>query len=159
RVVWYDARGLDVETAKSVLPRLATLRYTGVVFSTSNVADFAPLVSSTITPLLHVESREALDAVLAAVPALADRLVIGSDDVDFLSAISADGRSTCFFAYVDDRDSLHASIQHGAGFSHLVVKFRDPTNIPLELVIASLQATRTVLVKEIAEGDVDDAVV
>jgi 3-dehydroquinate synthase II/3-amino-4-hydroxybenzoic acid synthase len=41
-----------------------------------------------------------------------------------------------------------------------MVAFRDPTNIPLELVIASLQATRTCLIKEITlPEDVDDAVV
>jgi 3-dehydroquinate synthase II/3-amino-4-hydroxybenzoic acid synthase len=41
-----------------------------------------------------------------------------------------------------------------------MVSFQDPTNIPLELVIASLQPTDTVLIKEITNpDDVDDAVV
>jgi len=42
----------------------------------------------------------------------------------------------------------------------LWILFRDPTNIPLELVIASLQSTKTILMKEIKDNkNVDDAIV
>ena len=43
---------------------------------------------------------------------------------------------------------------------YLWILFRDPTNIPLELVIASLQSTGTILMKEIKDpANVDDAIV
>ena len=70
------------------------------------------------------------------------------------------GLTTCYRAYVDDGASLHESIREGHHHGYLMVRFRDPTNIPLELVIATLQATRTVLIKEISTPvDVDDAIV
>jgi 3-dehydroquinate synthase II/3-amino-4-hydroxybenzoic acid synthase len=70
------------------------------------------------------------------------------------------GLRTCLHAYVDDADSLHRAIHEGRDHAYLVIRFRDPTNIPLELVIASLQATHTVLLKEIDNPtDVDDAIV
>nr|WP_283248099.1 3-dehydroquinate synthase II [Erwinia rhapontici] len=67
---------------------------------------------------------------------------------------------SCYICYVDDQKSLLGSISDGIDFDYLWILFRDPTNIPLELVIASLQSTHTILMKEVKEpSNVDDAIV
>jgi len=162
-LVWFDSRAVAAEAdLRAMLPRLVTARYTGVVFYPDNVGAFAPLVSTQASLVLHVESRSQLDEALASASGLRDRdnLVVSTADPQLLEALKAEGFSTCMRAYVDDGESLHEAIRMGAGASFLMIKFRDPTNIPLELVIASLQATRTVLIKELSSPvDVDDAVV
>ncbi|WP_165678966.1 3-dehydroquinate synthase II, partial [Metapseudomonas otitidis] len=85
---------------------------------------------------------------------------VALNDAEALAELGQDGLLTCFTSYVDDRDSLLGAIDQGLRFNYLWILFRDPTNIPLELVIASLQPTSTVLMKEIkAPTDVDDAIV
>lgn len=159
RVIWYDARGLTEAEAKAVLPRLARLRYTGVVASAENLVDVANAAGPSVVPIVAVDGRQELDGLLERAPEFRDRLVVAHTDAAFLAAVATEGLRTCLLTYVDDPQSLHDAIARGARCHHLVIRFRDPTNIPLELVIASLQATHTVLVKDIAPNDVDDAVV
>ncbi|GAA4462922.1 3-dehydroquinate synthase II [Nibrella saemangeumensis] len=66
----------------------------------------------------------------------------------------------CFKAFVKDAESLNEAIEKGMKFDYLSILFDDPTNIPLELVIARLQPTNTILMKEIKDiNDVEDAIV
>jgi 3-amino-4-hydroxybenzoic acid synthase len=81
-------------------------------------------------------------------------------DATALRELSEAGVSTCYASFVDDRESLLSAINEGSQFNFLWILFRDPTNIPLELVIASLQGSSTVLMKEIdSPTNVDDAIV
>jgi 3-amino-4-hydroxybenzoic acid synthase len=68
--------------------------------------------------------------------------------------------ATCLRMSAHDQDSLKHAIELGRAHRYLAMRFPDPTNIPLELVIASLQATHTIVIKEITDpADADDAVV
>lgn len=58
---------------------------------------------------------------------------------------------------VDDGPSLAAARELIGTVDHLVVRFTDPTNIPLELLLAAAQGTRTRIVKHVAGAE--DAVV
>lgn len=159
RVIWYDARGLAEAEAKAILPRLGRLRYTGVLATAAQLPDALHAAGAGVVPIAAVKDRQELSALLERAGELRERLVVAHTDAAFLASVAADGLKTCLLTYVDDAPSLHDAIARGAACHHLVIKFRDPTNIPLELVIASLQATHTVLVKDIAPDDVDDAVV
>lgn len=159
RAVWYDARGLTNAQAQAIIPRLGRLRYTGVVGTADTIVDVLRAAGPDVVPVVAIERREELDALLGRAADLRGRLVVAHADPAVLAPVAADGISTCLLSYVDDAGSLHEAIARGVGCSHLVIKFRDPTNIPLELVIASLQATNTVLIKEIAPDDIDDAIV
>ncbi|MFP5393599.1 MAG: 3-dehydroquinate synthase II, partial [Gammaproteobacteria bacterium] len=75
-----------------------------------------------------------------------------------LAAAAAAGFPTCLRTHVDDADSLHASFRQGRRHAYLLVSFKDTTNIPLELVIAELHPTQTVLLKE-TRADIDDGVI
>ena len=159
-VVWFDTSGLaSPDDCQGMLERIVNLAYTGVVLYPANVAAMAQAIPSRMLKVFHAERLEDL-ARLAGLPQNGKDVVIASHDVQLLALASQRGFATCYRAYVDDGNSLHASIAEGCEHAYLMVRFRDPTNIPLELVIATLQATRTVLIKEISTpADVDDAIV
>ena len=159
-VVWFDTADLSTPgDCEGMLDRVVNLAYTGVVLYPGNLAALAPAIPARMLKVLHVDRAEDLDR-LASLPQGGRDVVIASADVQTLERAAEKGHPTCYRAYVDDGASLHESIQEGHHHDYLMVRFRDPTNIPLELVIATLQATRTVLIKEInSPTDVDDAIV
>jgi 3-dehydroquinate synthase II/3-amino-4-hydroxybenzoic acid synthase len=148
---WYDARALtDAAEAHGILVRLPNLGYTAVLLAAAQLKDLARAVPPSLD--LVVEDFNGAEI---------DRTVIAaSSSHAALTAARELGLQTCLLARVDDAASLHGSIEHGARHDYLVVGFKDPTNIPLELVIASLQSGRTVLIKQINDpADIDDAIV
>ncbi|AUX21457.1 3-dehydroquinate synthase [Sorangium cellulosum] len=159
-VVWFDSTELATPSdCDGMLERVINLAYTGIVLYPDNLAALAPAVPSRILKVYHAERAEDL-ARLAPLPNGGKDVVIASPDVQLLGKAAEMGHKTCFRAYVDDGESLHQSIAEGQRHAYLMIRFRDPTNIPLELVIATLQATNTMLIKEInSPTDVDDAIV
>ncbi|MEZ4308318.1 MAG: 3-dehydroquinate synthase II [Polyangiaceae bacterium] len=159
-IVWYDTAGLSAPTdAERILERALGLAYTGVVLYPDNVAALGPAVPARCLKVYHADTAEDLSRLPKSAPG-DDAYVVASPKLDVLAKASQLGYGTCYRAYVDDGQSLHAAIREGHRHGYLMVRFRDPTNIPLELVIATLQATRTVLIKEInGPADVDDAIV
>ncbi|WP_246357002.1 3-dehydroquinate synthase II [Pyxidicoccus fallax] len=159
-IVWFDTAGLtNPNDCGGMLARLVNLAYTGVLLYPDNLAALAPAVPGRMLKVYQARSIEDLERLKSLTPSLQD-FVVASPDPKVLQRAAEQGLKTCYRAYVDDGASLHQSIQEGAQHSYLMIRFKDPTNIPLELVIASLQATHTVLIKEInTPTDVDDAIV
>lgn len=160
RAVWFDTAGLTSPLdGDRLLERAVNLSYTGVLLHPNNVAALAPALPARTLRVYHAERPEDL-ARLAGLSGAGGGFVIASADTAILARAARDGHATCYRAYVDDGASLHEAIEEGHRHGYLMIRFRDPTNIPLELVIATLQSTRTVLVKEIGTAlDVDDAIV
>lgn len=164
-VVWFDTARAE-GSGESVLSRLAHTRYTGVVFYASEFRVAESFQSIRLTRIVDVRSRDELEE-LCARPLFRNWIetsdlgpVIASSHLDVLAAAAAKKLRTCFRVAVNDATSLHASIDLGRHHDFVMIKFRDTTNIPLELVIASLQGTDTVLIKEIEDpNNVDDAIV
>jgi 3-dehydroquinate synthase II/3-amino-4-hydroxybenzoic acid synthase len=159
-LVWYDS-AIDPRASEisSVFRRSFALGYTGVLLYPHNFQTLAPFVPERVNIAVKLEDAGEL-AALAGEPLFATKkAIVASASAEVLEQARRLGLATCMCAYVDDGASLHESIRLGAGHNYLMIRFRDPTNIPLELVIASLQATHTVLIKEIIGDDVDDALV
>lgn len=160
RIVWFDTAALrSPADGDGMLGRVVNLAYTGAVLHPENAAALAPALPARFVKVLSAAKTEDL-ATLAQLPGGGAGFVIASADTAVLEEARRKGLSTCYHAYVDDGASLDGAIREGHRHEYLLIRFRDPTNIPLELVIATLQATRTVLVKEIGSpDDVDDAIV
>ena len=163
-VLWFDSRALPSgPEGDALLARLPVLRYTGVVLYRSNFEHYARLMASRLQKVLHLTSQEELAACLEgglSSPDGASRVIISSADPAVLDRARAAGFATCLRCYVDDAASLQSGIALGRGHQYVMISFRDPTNIPLELVIATLQPTQTILIKEITDPeDIDDAIV
>ena len=161
--LWYDSRRLKNRADMSV--RLSHTAYNGLIVYLDNFEELLPVVGGQMLKVIHLANVTELETFLE-LPAryLNDESkegwVVSSDDLNLLNRVESMGIATCYRTFVDDGDSLHQAIVRGSRFHHLMVSFQDPTNIPLELVIASLQATRTVLIKEILTAhDADDALV
>ncbi|SET18424.1 3-dehydroquinate synthase II [Stigmatella erecta] len=159
-IVWFDTAGLSTpKDGEGMLERVVNLDYTGAVLYPDNVATLAPVLPSRMLKVYSIQQLEDLER-LRSMPQAGQEFIVASMNASLLEKAATLGFKTCYRAYVDDGASLHQSIQEGVNHAYLMVRFRDPTNIPLELVIASLQATRTVLIKEInSPQDVDDAIV
>lgn len=157
--LWFDTQVLEgVSLEESILTRALHWRYTGVLLYPENIRRIAGAVSNRVLRVLHVEKPEQLDSVLEQSAGLFE--AVSSPVMNVLDRARELGYLTCVRARVDDGRSLHDCIQHASGRDFLIVAFKDPTNIPLELIIASLQATNTSLIKEIDGADnIDDAVV
>ncbi|WNG32464.1 3-dehydroquinate synthase [Archangium violaceum] len=159
-IVWFDTAGLTTPNDNAgLLARVVNLSYTGVLLYPDNIEALAPAIPARMLKVFNARSIEDLER-LKSLKQLGGDVVVASSEHTVLQKAAELGLKTCFRSYVDDGASLHQSIQDGASHDYLIVRFRDPTNIPLELVIASLQATHTVLIKEInTPTDVDDAIV
>ena len=167
RSIWFDTTGLaSASDADAIFLRTFRSAYTGIMLHAETLNAFARLVPETFLKVVDAPTPSALTQILehkdlATFVAKKDQhLVVASADTDVLKAALAQGLPTCLRVYVDDAASLHRAIDNGRLHAYLMIRFRDPTNIPLELVIASLQSTGTVLIKEInTEIDAEDAVV
>ncbi len=157
---WFDTAHLATPSdCEGMLQRVVSSAYTGVVLYSKNLAALAPAVPARMLKIFHADKCEELER-LTTLPQGCKEIVVTSPDMQVLDKAAAMGMKTCFRAYVDDGASLHESIRGGSRHAYLMIRFRDPTNIPLELVIATLQATNTVLIKEVSSPtDVDDAIV
>lgn len=103
-----------------------------------------------------VTEREQIPKVLSH-PVAGSRLeyLVASD----VSALPADGYEgkTGLIEQVDDHDSLMRVVDHLGRVDLVAIRFKDPTNIPLELVLAKAQHTKTKVAKVV--DAVSDAVV
>lgn len=168
QLVWFDSAQLASNRPDDgIFVRVINSLYTGIVLYMDNLAELLPAVPARMHVVLRLRNAAELKAVREGPKfeafkkgATARNRSVALNDAEALAELGQDGLLTCFTSYVDDRDSLLGAIDQGLRFNYLWILFRDPTNIPLELVIASLQPTSTVLMKEIkASSDVDDAIV
>lgn len=168
QLVWFDSAQLATRRPDDgIFVRVINSLYTGIVLYMDNLAELLPAVPSRMHVVLRLRNAAELKAFREG-PQFEDfkkgvaarNRSVAYNDADVLADLARDGLLTCYTSYVDDRESLLAAIDLGLRSNYLWILFRDPTNIPLELVIASLQSTSTVLMKEIkAPTDVDDAIV
>lgn len=167
-VIWYDYQPAIASKVRDVVDRIGHLQYTGIVVYAENVKDMWTKIGPSLHVVIDIKHSEEfadLTESLGSTPEWEIRkksghIIIGSASVEVLADAKSAGLPSCYRAYVDDGDGLHAAIRVGSAHDFLMIRFRDPTNIPLELVIASLQGTKTILIKEISDNlDIDDAIV
>ena len=72
-----------------------------------------------------------------------------SDRQDLLESARRQGYKTCMFFNVDSSQSLDLSWQDAGKFDFAILDFDLPTNIPLELIIAKIQNSNTVLLRRV----------
>ncbi|MBI4508911.1 MAG: 3-dehydroquinate synthase [Deltaproteobacteria bacterium] len=163
-LLWYDFRHLPTGSeGPALLGRILTGPYTGAILPENCYQDHLANLPPRMTRVVHLESIKglaALDTFVRNAGIPNGDVVVSSYDEAILDKAAAGGFPTCLRTHVNDEHALHRSIERGTLRDYLIICFRDPTNIPLELVIASLQASKTILIKEISSNDdVADAVV
>ncbi len=149
-LLWFDGT-----RNPELLPRAVQSGYTGVVLGLDGLERFDGVLSDRVSRIVDVGASV---CGLSAVHSPAN-VTIASSHVTVLREYAEKGYSTAYRAHVVDAASLHDAISTGKEHAYVLMSFKDPTNIPLELVIASLQTSKTILVKEIEDEAIDDAIV
>ncbi len=146
-LLWYDAR-----QNPELVTRALQSGYNGLVLAAADLARYQSLLSDRLTAIVDITESSTELGILP-------NLVVASRDKANLRKKRLEGFKTAFRAFVDDAASLHEAIAVGREHDYVLMSFKDPTNIPLELVIASLQSSNTILVKEIEPNALEDALV
>ncbi|OGT56743.1 MAG: 3-dehydroquinate synthase [Gammaproteobacteria bacterium RIFCSPHIGHO2_12_FULL_63_22] len=163
-MLWYDSRALatlDEQGRGAVVQRLGQGRYNGVVLYADNYQTLNEALSPRLQRVLQVDSLEdwaGIGTLIEANEPCRRVTVVSSGKAQVLAAAREAGYRTSWRTHVDNAGTLHAAFHRGMHYDFLMVSFKDSTNIPLELVIAELHKTNTVLLKEVHQ-DVDDAVI
>ncbi len=152
RLLWFDA-----SQSPGLLVRAIHAGYNGVLLTPELLEQFETILTDRVTKIIHVTSCQQAEALKRRSDF--SSLVLASSDKDLLRSLVLGGIITAYRAFVDDAQSLHDAIHVGCEHAYVLMSFKDPTNIPLELVIASLQSSRTILIKEIAKDATEDAIV
>jgi 3-dehydroquinate synthase class II len=156
---WFDARPSGrIQSASGLIARAVAAGYTGLVITESDIGLLDRHSLGDVLRVGEVTSAERVSELVSAgaLPsrerAPADRWVILSNNESALAACRRFGFATCLQAHVVGPACLHSAIERATRHDYLLLRLRDPTNIPLELAIATLQRTNTVLINEIADG-------
>jgi 3-amino-4-hydroxybenzoic acid synthase len=160
---WFDSAGL-VGAPEDLLERVIAAGYSALVVYPENAERFIGTLPARMLRILHVADEKEYIAVaereLIPQGDVRRNWVVSSQDHEVLSRAAQDGVATCLRMSAHNQDSLLVAIGQGRAHRYLCMRFPDPTNIPLELVIASLQGSHTVVIKEITDpDDAEDAVV
>ncbi len=165
-VLWFDTATLhEMSPADDIYARIINLQYSGIILYLEHYATFVKTVPARMKVIVKLRDEKEFNAFISEHSSTilkedSERFIIWYGDTAGIKQLKEAGHLTCYSKYVDDNASLHDSIYEGLDADYLSVKFKDPTNIPLELVIASLQKTGTILMKEITDPcDTDDALV
>lgn len=162
---WFDSAALDhAAQPEDVLARAVDAGWTALVVYPGNAVKYTAGLPEAMLRVLDVADAAEWAAVTeqGLVPQGDERAnwVVSGADHEVLAEARRAGIATCLRMSAHDQDSLLVAIEHGRAHRFLAMRFPDPTNIPLELVIASLQGSETIVIKEITDGsDGDDAVV
>lgn len=144
RAVWFDARKV---TSKDD-PLLLAVQNSGIDTLLARCEGLQELggIASRVRLVAFVEERNALERVPRGG-------VVASESVELLQAAAEQGHGTALVATIRDADTLGRTLEAAPRFTHLIVRLVEPTNIPLELVIARLRGRGTALMKEVASSE------
>ncbi|RRS08743.1 MULTISPECIES: 3-dehydroquinate synthase II [unclassified Pseudoalteromonas] len=166
-IIWFDTKNLKQQSPDDdMFARIINLQYSGIITYLNNIENLIKYIPNRMLVILKLSDKKELEQFKKSKLCKqfkedkSKRLVVSYTDNQMILPLKEEGFSVCYHCYVDDNDSLHSSVYDGLKADYLSILFKDPTNIPLELVIASLQKTNTILMKQISSPrDVDDAIV
>lgn len=161
-LLWYDADKVNTEYAESVevFDRILNQYYSGILLSARDLLTYLDPRFHRLELAVRVDSEADMSDVMGLIDdGASTRIIVVSSQQEYLNEAMKNGFKTCLYVYVDDKTSLHKAINLGPKYPYVLINFRDPTNIPLELVVAELQNSETVVIKEINDNeDVDDVI-
>lgn len=146
--VWLDLRAYktvdDIDNITTGLAVKNVLVKSGIL---SN-KQFA--VGNRINLIFYVDKME-------EVTKIDSKYVVVSDNEEILQKAKEKNYKCGLFVNVVDRESLDFAWSKGIAYEYLIINFKDPTNIPLELVIAEIENKKagTILLKVV--DSIEDA--
>lgn len=137
REIWFDGRNVPLER-QDVWGLINNSPIKKVLLTLEQrINGHFPLKTQFIT---QISKEEDIDGIQG------DETIL-SEKEELLEAAKRKGLKTCRFFAVEGREALEQSWQEASKYDYALVDFDLPTNIPLELIIARLQNSSTVLLK------------
>lgn len=135
--IWFDGRPIPLER-QDIWGLINNSNINKVVVTPAQRSDGRfPLKTELI---IFIENEKELDGIPT------DEIVISAKQ-EILDLAKQQGYRTCLSLFIDDREALEDAWQEAVHYDYVVVDFDLPTNIPLELIIARLQKSKTILLK------------
>ncbi|MBP3950803.1 3-dehydroquinate synthase II [Bacillus suaedae] len=139
RQVWFDGRGISVENM-DVWEMINHSPIDKVLVTIQQRQEgYFPQKMTFITEVQDLQQ-------LAEV---ASEDIVFSDNKEILAEAKKLGLKTCIFYAVNDREMLERCSFEASDYDYAAVDFDLPTNIPLELIIARLEESNTVLLRAV----------
>ncbi|MFG3529627.1 3-dehydroquinate synthase II family protein [Streptomyces sp. NPDC047917] len=164
KFAWIDLRSVAAEQVPAVVDAAVHARLDGIVDSRPDVlATLPPTIKKVLFPPAEAASpnRPAQDGdgTATAQTGPADLVAVTVADDDELNELRlrhlAGEKSATSFVEVVDQRTLDLACAAAAALPYTVVRFRDPTKIPLEIVIAAADRSEGQLICEV--GDLEEA--
>jgi 3-amino-4-hydroxybenzoic acid synthase len=139
REVWYDGRGISVENMDvwEVINHSPIEKV--LVTVDQRQEGYFPQKVKFITQVQEPSDLKSISP----------QDIIFSDDELILAEAKSLGLKTCIFYSVDNREMLERVSREASQYDFAAVDFDLPTNIPLELIIARLEETNTILLRAV----------
>lgn len=135
---WFDAR--EHKPNDSIIAAVYNLPYEVILVKPEYAKEFHPPSRMKVAVFANdIKEIQDLDKV--------DILVSGS--LECLQMATKKGIKTAFYSVIKDAETLNKAREFSSNFDYAVVKLVDETNIPLELLIAEFQDTKTGILKEV----------
>ncbi len=136
-IVWYDARALS-EEQNGVLE----LIYNGwFKYILVRVDQYKSLkLPKKIIPVVQVNNMSDLES-------LNKGIIVLAEDVKLLQQLQILGYTVVYYVKIFDNQSMKTAQNESKKFPYVIVELQDQTNIPLELLIATLQSMNTSILK------------
>ncbi|WP_203363930.1 3-dehydroquinate synthase II [Bacillus sp. REN10] len=142
RKIWLDARRKNAKELVITANQISC--FNGVLFSAETYEENAVNFSERMQIAVFLETRDQLKKLSSLKK---DKVTIISKDTVLLDEAKKLGYKTGFYIFIVDQKTMNMSYEIGANHSIVIAEFKDPTNIPLELIIAKLQATNVDVLK------------
>lgn len=142
KLLWFDGRMISSEDGV-ILPLVSNSSIEHMVVEAKDRKKFK--LKQSMHYIVHTESKKELEQIQAGD-------VVLSDSEEILKEAQKKGYKTGIYIVVNDRPGLDFAYEKGGNYEYAVIKFDCETNIPLELLIARFQKTKTVLIKEVTSA-------
>ena len=143
REIWYDGRQLPVER-QDIWGLINNSSINKILLNVEQKREgYYPLKTGFI---IQIKKEEDLEGIV-------NGETVMSDNQELLELAKQKGLKTCIYFAVQGKEVLERSWQDASKYDYLLVDFDLPTNIPLELIIAGLQDSKTVLLKSVKSKD------
>lgn len=140
--VWFDARNINRDD-QIILPLIANSVIEYMVVKAEDRAEYK--MPRKTKYVVYIENESHLEK-------LQEHDIAMSESEELLEMANAKGHRTSIYVTVNDRNALDYACKVSGKHNFAVIKFDSETNIPLELLIASLQNTVTVLFKQVSKA-------
>lgn len=138
-VVWLDLRKVNYKK-NNLIGLVYNYNFSFILVNRANVESLkAPSKMNLVVEIKKIEE-------LKDIP---ENCVVFSSSIELLKDVKKKGYKTAFMTTINDENSMNYAWQKGLLYDYLVIELLDSTNIPLELLIAKLQHTNTVLIKKV----------